>query len=156
MFASSKKRQNPLYPWGFYVLDKWLQIKSRGDSLVTYFDDNSIKRIAIYGLGVLGKRLYEELQQEKVKIVCGIDQNAKNIQIDNLEIRTLEDEFPQVDAVVVTPVAFREIEKEIYQKAGWRTEVVSIEDVVDYCFLREDYEETDGISESSHIDMVLH
>ena len=135
LFGGLKKGENPLYPWGFHILDKWLQIKNRGDSLITYFEDNSIDRIAIYGLGILGRRLYEELQQGAVEIVCGIDRNAANIHIENLEMRTLEDEFPNVDAVVVTPVSFYEIEKMISPKAGWRMEVISIEDIIDYCFL---------------------
>lgn len=131
---NNKKIENFFFSWGFGIFDKWLQIKNRRNSLSTYFEDNYLYRVAIYGLGAIGRRLYEELQKTETIVCYGIDQNASAIQIDGLEILTLEDKLTEVDAVVVTPVAFYEIEKNILQKMGNEVNIVSIEDVVDYCF----------------------
>lgn len=102
--------------------------------MAAYFEDNLINNVAIYGLGAIGKRLYEELSQQSIDVVYGIDKNAEKIHLDGLEIKTLDDELPDVDTVVVTPISFYEIEKDIYQKMGRDTDVIFIEDIVDYCY----------------------
>lgn len=133
-FRKQKKREKKsFYIWGFHILDKWLWLKNKKRSLITYFEDNEIKCIAIYGLGGIGRHLYEELRSQNITISYGIDQRAKDIQDLDLEVKTLDDKLPEVDAVVVTPVSFYEIEKEIYKKMGKEIAVISIEDIVDYC-----------------------
>lgn len=132
-FSKTKNETQPFYPWGFRVLDKWLQIKIKGYSLETYFEENEIKHIAIYGMGAIGRRLYEEILQGQIKVCYGIDRNADNIIIDGLEMKTLEDKLPDVEAVVVTPVDFYQIEQDIYRKMGGNVNIIFIEDVVDYC-----------------------
>lgn len=130
-----QKRIGPsLESWGFHVLDMWLILKNSGKSLAEYFEDNSIDTIAIYGLGILGKHLYEELRERKSMIRYGIDRNADRIRIKGLQIKTLEDELSEVDAIIVTPVDYYSIEKEIRHKMGKKIEIISIEDVVDYCY----------------------
>lgn len=120
--------------WGVHILDMWLSLKNSRKSLEEYFQDNYINSIAIYGLGVLGKHLYEELRSRKHLIRYGIDRNADRIRIDGLQIKTLKDELPEVDAVVVTPIDYYSIEKDIRHKMGENIEIISIEDVVDYCY----------------------
>ena len=48
-----------IYEVGFKILNKWLNLNHDGKSLQKYFDDNYIKTVAIYGMGELGKRLYD-------------------------------------------------------------------------------------------------
>lgn len=128
------KERTIFFSWGFHIFDKWIQIKNEGESLQRFFEDNAIYCIAIYGMGAIGKRLYEELRYSSVEIKYGIDQNAENIQIDGLCIKTLEDILPPIDAVIITPMDFYEIEKNVYHKMGRDIDTIFIEDVVDYCF----------------------
>lgn len=134
MILSKQCGEGSFFQWGFMIFDKWIQIKNKKKSLATYFDDNSMKYIAIYGLGGIGKRLYEELSEENLQISCGIDRNATNIWIDGLTMKSLEDILPKIDVVVVTPISFYEIRKEIHEKMGEDIDVVFIEDVINYCF----------------------
>lgn len=128
-----KNKGSSFFSWGFNILDLWLTIKQQGKSLSEYFEDNLVQTIAIYGLGTLGKRLYEELRNTQIDISYGIDQNAEKIQIDGLEIKTLQEELAAVDIIVVTPMSFYEIEQMIRRKMGIEINIVSIEDVVEYC-----------------------
>ena len=121
------------FPWGFRILDGWLQVKNRGGSLAPYFADNAFRSIAIYGMGAIGRRLFEELGAQGVEVAYAIDRNAPHIRVGGLEVKAPSDRLPAVDAVVVTPIAFSEIEKMLYEKMGEETNVVSIEDIVDYC-----------------------
>lgn len=133
MRKREKNVENSFHMWGFHILDRWMTLKETKKPLMKYFEDNGMTSVAIYGLGILGRHLYEELRNEDIVISYGIDQRAKDIHDVDLEMKTIEDELPEVDAVVVTPVAFYEIEKAIYRKLGKGTAVISIEDIVDYC-----------------------
>lgn len=121
------------FPWGFHVFDEWLQLKYMGGSLKPYFEDNQITSVAVYGMGAIGRRLCEEFREQKINIKYAIDRNAANIHINGVKVKTLEEELPAVDAVIVTPIAFYEIEKKLYEKLGSKVNVVFIEDIVDYC-----------------------
>lgn len=134
MLKHYKKKTPSFFYWGFHILNKWIQIKNEGKSLVTYFEDNEIQKIAVYGLGAIGKRLIEEFNRENIEVLYGIDKNAAIIQIEGLEIKTLEENLPAVDSVIVTPMSFYEIEKDIYRKMGADVNVIFIEDVIEYCW----------------------
>lgn len=137
LLHNSQKSISSFFPWGFTILDRWLQIKNRGGSLAAFFLDNQIDSVAIYGMGEIGKRLYEELKGSRVKVAYGIDKNAKNIFIEGLAVYRLDETLPKVNAVIVTPMHFYEIQKEIYRRMGKEVDVVFVEDVVAYCINRE-------------------
>ncbi len=114
---------------GYYnLLNEWLALKQRGESLTKYFKENNMKSIAIYGMGELGNRLYEELKNSDVEVRYAIDKNADN-SFSELEVIYPSDEFAMVDAIVVTSIfAFDEIEEELTDITGIK--IVSLEDVV--------------------------
>lgn len=128
-----KKKQSPsVFYIGFHIFNKWMKLKNEGKSLQKFFDDNEMKTVAIYGFGALGQRLYEDLKKLDVEVVYGIDKNASNIHMDSLRVVTLNEELEAVDAVIVTPVQFfYEIEAELEKKI--KTDIISLEDVVEYC-----------------------
>ena len=110
------------------LLGKWLAEKQRGKQLEDYFHQNGIKNIAIYGMGYVGERLYEELSNSDITVEYLIDKNAGNINTD-MKIFTPDEELPKVDAVIVTPVTFfDEIEEMLAGKIA--CSVISIEDIL--------------------------
>jgi len=112
----------------YEMLNQWLIIKQEGKSLEQYFIDNGYKTVAIYGMGEMGNRLYTELQSGKVEIRYAVDENADGIYSD-LEILSREDEFKEVDVMVVTATfAFDEIVEELRKKVD--CPIVSLDDVV--------------------------
>ncbi len=117
----------------YRIFYNWLKLKNEGKTLQSFFDDNYIKTLAIYGMGELGRQLYKELQVLNVNILYAIDKNAANIEeIDGLKIVTPDEKLEKVDAVLVTPVHFYyEIEKMLDEKGI--SNVISLEDVVVYC-----------------------
>lgn len=131
--VKKKEKIRTIYEPGFKVLNNWLKLKHSGKTLKKFFEDNYINTIAIYGMGELGIRLYEELSELDVEVLYAIDQNADNIVgVENLEIITLNGNLKDVDAVIVTPIHFfDEIEKTLEEKGV--KNIVSLEDVVVYC-----------------------
>lgn len=114
---------------GYYnLLNQWLQLKNEGKNLHTYFHDYNYKSIAIYGMGELGNRLYEELKDSDIEIKYAIDKNAEST-YSELNVIGIEEKYEEVDVIVVTAIfAFDEIEKELSLKV--QCPVISLEDIV--------------------------
>lgn len=113
----------------YNILNQWLVLKQEGKSLEQFFIDNKYKTVAIYGMGELGNRLYDELKDSNnIQVKYAIDRNAASTYAE-IEILELEAGLPEVDVIVVTAVfAFDEIEEELKKKV--ECQIVSLNDVV--------------------------
>lgn len=112
----------------YNVLNQWLALIHEGKTLDQYFEVNNYKTVAIYGMGELGNRLYEELKDASVQVKYAIDKNADST-FSDLDVKSLDDELEDVDVVVVTAVfAFDDVVDEISEKVT--CPVISLEDVV--------------------------
>lgn len=114
---------------GYYnMLNQWLILKQEGKNLSEYFQSNQHKTIAIYGMGEMGNRLYDELKNTDVSVKYAVDKNASGT-YSELNVIDPEDEFENVDVIVVTATfAFDEIVEELREKVDFP--IVSLEDVI--------------------------
>ncbi len=60
----------------FAIVNKWLKNRNQHISVADYFKNNHYEKIAIYGMGEIGKRLYEELCAEGIEVTAVFDRNA--------------------------------------------------------------------------------
>lgn len=112
----------------YSLLNQWLSLKNEGKSLEKYFIDNGYSTIAIYGMGEMGNRLYEELKRSSITVKYAIDKNAGSA-FSELEVYNLEEDLEEVDVVVVTAVfAFEEIYEELSGQVDFP--IISLEDVI--------------------------
>lgn len=112
----------------YNMLNQWLILKQEGKMLTSYFKEKGYYKIAIYGMGEMGSRLYDELRNTEIKVAYAIDSNAESI-YSELEIHTMEDNLENVDAVVVSAIfAFFEVEEKLREQLN--CPVISLEDVV--------------------------
>ena len=110
------------------VYSQWLSAKQDGKSLTQYFEKNGYHDIAIYGMSYLGESLVKGLQDSGINIKYGIDKNAENL-YSSVEILNVNDDLPEVDAIVVTAVFFfDEIEEELEELVDYP--IISLEDVI--------------------------
>ena len=110
------------------ILDAWLCHKEAGISLDQYFKVKGITSIAIYGGGMLGKHLLEELNDSDVRVVCVIDKMGDALKLE-VPVYLPEDELPETDVIVVTATyAYVEIKQQLYDKGI--NKVVSLENIV--------------------------
>lgn len=114
---------------GYYnMLNQWLILKQEGKSLIEYFVNNNYKSVAIYGMGEMGNRLYDELKNSDIEVKYAVDKNVAGT-YSELEVIEKDDDFDVVDVMIVTATfAFDEIEGELREKVDWP--IVSLEDVV--------------------------
>ena len=112
----------------FRTACKWLRARQRGLLIIDRLAERGIKKIAIYGVGELGRCLIEELRESDIKIQYLID---KNMQKDNGEYTFYrpKDILPEVQAVIVTPVyQYGEIVREL--KYSEDTQIISLEELI--------------------------
>lgn len=108
---------------------KWLELKQNGISLNDFFERNHIRSVAIYGMAVLGCRLYDELECGNVEVKYLMDQNPMGME-KVFEFAPLERGKVEVDAIVVTVAgAERQIVREIkamgYQRVIGLSEILT-------------------------------
>lgn len=111
----------------FSILNNWLKLRNRGGEVQDYFLNNSFRCIGIYGMGELGKRLYEELKKGDVEIVFAMDRGGYNLP-NGLKIINEREEIPAVDVIVVTPTFdYSNIENSLKQRT--HNKIVSISEI---------------------------
>lgn len=97
-------------------LNNWLQMYQMKKNMVPYILDMGYKSIAIYGMGILGQRLYDELEESNITVKYAIDRNAANIR-DLVDVKHPSEELEPVDAVIVTSLYyFDEIKSDMESK----------------------------------------
>lgn len=112
----------------YMLMNRWVEVKQEGKSLVDYFKKNNYKTIAIYGMNYTGERLLNELKDSEITVKYGIDQRADDM-CTGIDLVTMNDELPEVDAVVVTPVFFfNEIQDKLSDKID--CPIISLEDIL--------------------------
>lgn len=113
----------------FQLLNHWLELKSEGKSLASYFEEMGYGHIAIYGMAELANRLLEELCGSPVCIDYGIDRDI-SISLARIDqVYFPEDDLPETDAIVVTPYSSFETIKSILE-AKANCPIISLEEVV--------------------------
>lgn len=114
------------------VLDHWLTMKERNISILDFLNKNQYTKIGIYGLSMLGNHLYEELYGKKeIKRLIGIDRS--NIHDNyNMKIYKPEDNFEDIDLIIVTAVLDFESIVNVLEKKH-KVKIMSIQQVINEC-----------------------
>lgn len=112
----------------YSMLNQWLVIKQEGKSIEQYFIDNNYKTIAIYGMGEMGNRLFDDLKGSNIEVKYAIDKQAAGTYAE-VEVLEPEENLPEVDVVVITAIfACEEIEEELGELVDYP--IISLEDVI--------------------------
>lgn len=113
----------------FQLLNHWLELKSEGKSVSSYFMDMNYRHIAIYGMAELANRLCEELSDTPIVIDYGIDRDVSCTIARIGEIYFPEDNLPETDVIVVTPYSSFDSIREMLEKKV-NCPVISLEEVI--------------------------
>lgn len=99
------------------ILVQWLEVKQKGKSLATWFLKKGYRKIAIYGMGDLGNRLYCELLDSDVCVKYGIDKNKG--MYSKLQIIDADEITDDIDAIVVSVAyAYDAIEEDLSKRVN--------------------------------------
>lgn len=89
------------------MLDRWMTLRDRGIAIERFLSEKGYKKVAIYGLGMFGNHLYEELQGTEIEII-GIDK-ADIYDNFRMKIYKPDQKFEDVDLIIVTPFEYEKI-----------------------------------------------
>lgn len=126
----AKIRKLNLY---YDLLNKWLYIKNCGECLEKFFKYKAYKTIAIYGIGNLGERFYEEMKNSQIEIKYIIDRDENKL-FSGIPVVNWITDLEAVDVVVVTPISdYEKLDKQLNKVM--KCAVISLMDIVnDDCF----------------------
>lgn len=113
----------------FAISNKWLKNRNMGIPVLDYFKQHNYETIAIYGMGELGKRLYEELKNQGKEVAFVLDRCARGGLDPNMNVCSMDEKLPDVDVIVITPTFdYASIEEQL--KKVTDAKIISIKDVV--------------------------
>lgn len=111
------------------LLNIWLFLKQKGKHVKTFFKEHGIQTVAIYGMSLLGERLFDELEESGIEVRYGIDINPSKI-LSRCKIYVPNEDLPQVDAIIVTPVIYyNEIKRNLETRID--CSIISLEEVLE-------------------------
>lgn len=105
------------------VYDYWLYLEHRNLHVSDYLCAHKYYKIGIYGMSLLGNRLYDLLTDSNVETIFAIDRRAKRIACKIptfcLEDTQVENYVKQVDIIIVTvAIGFESIHEKLENKYG--------------------------------------
>lgn len=128
----AEKQQQVYKKNSFYEFVRtWLETKINGKDISDTLFARGIKSVAIYGFGIHGRLLYSDLvQSEKIKVLYVIDKERDNLSDKpEIQVLSLEDKLPAVDAIIVTPyLQFDMIKTELEKLCTYQ--LIPINDIV--------------------------
>jgi hypothetical protein len=112
----------------FELCNKWLYLKNIHVSIKNH-PKLKDKTIAVYGLGKLGKRLLEELQNDDAEVAYVVDRNFVGF-FSDIDLYTSKEKIPPAEIMIVTPVCeFEEIKE--HMRDSFQGTMISLEEVID-------------------------
>ena len=99
------------------VQSMWLHLYQEYRSLDEFFYRHNYKKIAVQGLGKLGRSLIGDLSKTDIEVVYGIDRNTALSGELGIPVYTVDDSLTEVDAVIITAIAdYNTIASQLYEK----------------------------------------
>ena len=111
------------------VYDKWIQAIHQGKYITDYLKKYGLENIAIYGMGMLGERLFDELYDSDINIKCCIDKNLKK-NYKGFSMKSIHEIPDGIDCIIVTSVYYYEnIRVNLSSKT--LAKIISLEEIVE-------------------------
>lgn len=112
----------------YLLMNQWVKVKQDNKDISAYLLEQGYRKIAIYGMSYVGETLYRELEGTEIEVVYAIDKKADGRYAD-VDILSPDDDLPEVDAVIVTPIFFFDDIEELLS-SKFDADIISIEDIL--------------------------
>lgn len=113
----------------FELIDKWLFLEQEKQvNFTKYFQDRGIRTVAIYGMAALGKHVLLQMKKEGETPLFGIDRYVGQFG-DDFRIYRPEEDFPEVDAIVVTAYDTNTISRQL--RGRYKGNIIDLETIID-------------------------
>lgn len=110
------------------ILNQWIILQHENMPLSETLKNRGVDKVAIYGMGILGRHLVRELARTDIKIAYALDRRSLK-KFKETEVYQLGSNLPQVDIVINTVLAENsEIAENIHKYMS--CDVLHLEDLV--------------------------
>ena len=110
-------------------MGQWIEAAQNEQFMAEWLRQNKYTTVGIYGMSLIGERLYVELMDRGIQVAYGIDRLSRDY-LDGIKVYKPDAELPQVDAIIVTAVSeYKEIEEQLEKKV--KCPVLSFRDILD-------------------------
>ncbi len=127
------KNRMEQYKKNWLILDQWLRRNEQKRPIAGTLSRMGVHIIAIYGMGILGQHLRAALEGSDIVVKYAID-SRKQGNIKEIPVLGLDDEFPEVDVIIVSVVfEFDNIAKDLKKRTHipvWSLEEILFEEEV--------------------------
>ena len=119
----------------FEYTSRWMRMESKGVHIADYLLKKRFNVLSIYGMGLMGKNLYEVLKLSNIKIECMIDGNTKKTleEVNNYDAMVFDlNEVPKESKLIInTAVADNDDVRKDYFLLPAETKILSIFDIIE-------------------------
>ena len=113
----------------FSIMDQWMTLRESGVHLSDYLRQYEYNKVAIYGMGILGKHLIKELTDDGVDVRYIIDRKEEH-KYNGIEVCKINNNLEQVDAIIVTAIHEYDTIWKSIRSCGITFPVVSLEELI--------------------------
>ncbi|EDS76727.1 conserved hypothetical protein [Clostridium botulinum C str. Eklund] len=131
-----QKNKKTMYEHMYYVMNTWIKIKNYGLTICDFCDKHNIKSVAIYAVGEVGSRIYEELEKSNIEVKYFTDKkfidNDSYMEYNGIPIVNINNykDKNEVDAIIVSTTFYMDDITEMLKKMGVIKPIISLEEVV--------------------------
>lgn len=117
----------------YNMLNQWMQIRQKGIGIETYLKKHGYQTVAIYGMGEIGMRLYEELKNTDIEINYAVDRQD-SCPYTEMKICSKTEPLDKADIMIVTAIFdYENIKAEMKKKIDFT--IVSLEEIIYELFM---------------------
>lgn len=124
----AKRKESKKYA----LMRDWLKAKLHDEAIKKYLHKNLYKNVAIYGFGVYGRMLYQELIADGINVPFAVDRKlCASPQGESIPILGVEKQLPPCDLIIISTLSDN---VEIYEQLMKITsdEIISMEELLKY------------------------
>ena len=118
------------------MLYSWVRLKQKQYSIADFLEYLGIESVLIYGAGLYGILILNELRESKIKVVAGVDAEGGRLDF-NLNVLSPKDELPDTDAIIITPIWVSDEIIRNLEKQG-KSRCINLDDLVYSCIAWEE------------------
>ena len=101
IFTTSILKRIEKYSQYIYLLNNWEKIVF---NIKSYIENAKCKTVAIYGYGVIGRKIYGDMKDEGMEVDCFIDRDAEAYAETEIKVYSLKDVKQVIDLLIITPL----------------------------------------------------
>lgn len=111
------------------IFDKWMSALENGKTVAEVLQSKGINRVAIYGLGMLGRHLLVQLENTNITVKYGIDRRGAD-EKHAFKVYKPEEVLPDVQMIIVSATFdFAKIYNNLVKKAS--CQIISLDELVE-------------------------